>query len=87
MANVFVLVCFVIASGHPGVATLPQFSWDTLPVFFHSAYATGPYSDDSLQTIVKFQMATIEKSMGHDIPGVDDEDEMVLTMIAIKKLN
>ena len=56
-------------------------------MFFHSANATGPYSDASLQTIVKFQMATIEESMGHDIPGVDDEDEMVLTMIAIKKLN
>ena len=87
MADLLVLVGFILASGHPGFAALPQFSWDTLPVFFHSANATGPYSDASLQTIAKFQMATIEKSMGHDIPGVDDEDIMVLTMIALKRLN
>ena len=68
-------------------AALPQFSWDTLPVFFHSANSTGQYNDDALKVIAKFQMATIEKSMGYDIKNVDDEDEMVIAMKAIKAVN
>ena len=68
-------------------AALPQFSWDTLPVFFHSANSTGQYNDDALKVIAKFQMATIEKSMGYDVKDVDDEDEMVLAMKAIKAVN
>ena len=68
-------------------AALPQFSWDTLPVFFHSANSTGQYNDDALKVIAKYQMATIEKSMGYDIQNVDDEDEMVVAMKAIKAVN
>ena len=68
-------------------AALPQFSWDTLPVFSHSSNSTGQYSDDALKVIAKFQMATIEKWMGYDVKDVDDEDEMVLAMKAIKAVN
>ena len=68
-------------------AALPQFSWDTLPVFFHSANSTGQYNDDALKVIAKFQMVTIEKWMGWEVKGIDDEDEMVLAMMAVKKLN
>ena len=68
-------------------AALPQFSWDTLPVFFHSSNSTGQYNDDALKVIAKFQMATIEKWMGYDVKDVDDEDEMVLAMKAIKAVN
>ena len=68
-------------------AALPQFSWDTLPVFFHSSNSTGQYNDDALKIITKFQMATIEKWMGYDVKDVDDEDEMVLAMKAIKAVN
>ena len=68
-------------------AALPQFSWDTLPVFFHSSNSTGQYNDNALKVIAKFQMATIEKWMGYDIKDVDDEDEMVLAMKAIKAAN
>lgn len=71
----------------PSLATLPQFSWDTLPVFFHSSNSSGPYNKKALETIAKFQMATIEKWMGLDIQNVDDEDEMVLAMRAIKATN
>ena len=66
---------------------LPQFSWDTLPVFFHSCNITGQYNEEALQTIAKYQMVTIEKSMGRDVVNVDDEDEMVMAMIAVKKVN
>ena len=48
-------------------AALPQFSWDTLPVFFHSSNSTGQYNDDALKVIAKFQMVTIEKWMGLEV--------------------
>ena len=67
-------------------AALPQFSWDTLPVFFHSSNSTGQYNDDALKVIAKFQMVTIEKWMGLEVKGVDDEDEMILAMMAVKKV-
>ena len=63
---------------------LPQFSWDTLPVFFHSANSTGQNNDNAIKLIIKFQMATIDKWMGYNTKNVDDEDEMV---IAIKAVN
>ena len=68
-------------------AALPQFSWDTLPVFFHSSNSSGPYNNDALKVIAKFPMVTIEKYMGYEVKGIDDEDEMVLAMVAVKKLN
>ena len=68
-------------------AVLPQFSWDTLPVFFHSCNTSGPYSADAIRVIAKYAMVTIEKAQGFDIPNVDDEDEMMLAMKAIKQAN
>ena len=68
-------------------SALPQFSWDTLPVFFHSSNSSGLYNHDALQIIAKYQMATIEKWMGYDDKDIDDEDEMVLAMKAIKDTN
>ena len=56
-------------------------------MFFHSANTSGQYSEEALQTIAKFQMVTIDKNMGSDVENVDDEDEMVITMRAIKKIN
>ncbi len=86
----FVMLTFtllVVLFASPSWAVLPQFSWDTLPVFFHSSNTTGIYNDDALKTIAKFKMATIEKWMGHDMKNIDDEDEMVLAMRAIKAAN
>ena len=91
MANgkmlVLLLLLVFVGTYHQTSADLPQFSWDTLPVFFHSSNKTGQYNKDALQTIAKFQMATIEKWMGIDINDTDDEDEMVLAMKAIKEVN
>ena len=40
----------------------PRFSWDTLPVFFHSANTSGNgMSPESLQVMAKFPMVTIGK--------------------------
>ena len=73
-------ICFVKAA-------LPQFSWDTLPVFYHSSNSTGQYNDDAMKIIARYSMVTIEKWMGYDVTNVDDEDEMVVAMKAIKALN
>ena len=78
-----VIAVLVTTSG----ATLPQFSWDTLPVFFHSSNSSGPYSADAIRVISKYSMVTIEKWQGHDMKNVDDEDQMVLAMKAIKQAN
>ena len=78
-----VVAALVSTSG----AVLPQFSWDTLPVFFHSANTSGPYSADAIHVIAKYPMVTIEKWQGYDMLTVDDEDEMVLAMKAIKQAN
>ena len=48
---------------------------------------SGQYNEQALQTIAKFKMATIEKWMGYNVQNIDDEDEMVMAMIAIKKVN
>lgn len=87
MAFLSCVLLTLILVAHPTWAALPEFSWETLPVFFHSSNSSGPYNEEALKTISKFQMATIEKWMGFDIPNIDDEDEMVLTMKAIKEIN
>ena len=78
-----VVAALVSTSG----AMLPQFSWDTLPVFFHSSNTSGPYSADAIRVIAKYPMVTIEKWQGYDVKNIDDEDEMVLAMKAIKQAN
>jgi len=42
----------------------PEFSWETLPVGFHSSNPPGPYSDAQLKNISKFATATFEKWQG-----------------------
>ncbi len=39
----------------------PRFSWDTLPVFFHSSIKNGPVDAANLAIAAKFPMVTIEK--------------------------
>ena len=80
----FYLIAFLFAFCS---AKLPPFSWDTLPVFFHSCNVTGLYSEESIKTIAKFDMVTIEKSQSHLVPGVDDEDEMMHVMKMVKEIN
>ena len=83
VAFTVVVAALVSTSG----AVLPQFSWDTLPVFFHSANLSGPYSADAIRVLAKYAMVTIDQAQGFHIPNVDDEDEMVLAMKAVKLAN
>lgn len=47
-------------------ATLPLFSWKTVPVFWHAANASGLFNDAAVAFIAKsgFASATLEKSQG-----------------------
>ena len=78
-----VVAALVSTSG----AVLPQFSWDTLPVFFHSANVSGHFSADAVRVLAKYAMVTFGKAQGYEVPNVDDEDEMVLAMKAVKQAN
>lgn len=81
------LLLLILAASHCSKGALPNFSWDTLPVFFHSSNSSGPYSSEALKVIAKYPMVTIEKWMGYDVKTSDDEDEMVLAMKAVKEVN
>jgi hypothetical protein len=43
---------------------MPRFSWSTLPVFYHSANATGLFNSTSLEAISKYALVTLEKYQG-----------------------
>ena len=49
-------VLLVATQGH-----MPRFSWNTLPVAFHSSNCSGMYTDEELRIIAKFSCVTIEK--------------------------
>jgi len=50
---------------------MPEFSWETLPVGFHSSNPGGPYSDDQLKNMSKFSTVAFEKWQGvHNYPDV-----------------
>ena len=53
------------------IAALPLFSWNTVPVFWHAANSSGPFSDAAVDFIARsgFASATLEKSQGLDGPG------------------
>jgi len=55
---------------------LPEFSWETLPVAFHSSNPGGPYSDEQLRNVSKYSTVTFEKWQGvhnYPAPGYDWE--------------
>lgn len=61
-----------------------RFSWDTVPVFYHSCNFSGPFSDAELDSIVKFPLVTVEKGQGLDLPGYA-ESKIVAELKRIKK--
>ena len=40
---------------------IPAFSWDTLPVAFHSSASGGPFSAPQIKELARYSMVTIEK--------------------------
>ena len=68
-------------------AALPHFSWDTLPVFFHSSNGSGLYTQDAIHAISRYSMVTVAQGQGRLVKTVDDEDAMVTFLRAVKKAN
>jgi hypothetical protein len=46
----------------------PSFSWDRLPVYFHSENASGPWNAEAVKRIAKYPLVTFEKTMGGGQP-------------------
>ena len=72
-----------------------QFSWDHVPVFFHTSNTTGPFNQETLELMAKFPLVTIEKYQGPD-SGVHypaeqwvccEEDRIVQALKAVKSIN
>ena len=81
----------------PGPYPSVKFSWDTVPVFFHSDNVTGPWSEESLRIIAKYPIVTTEKYTGphggsEKGPGNStavccEEDRMLAALTAVKAHN
>lgn len=50
---------------------MPEFSWDTLPLYMHVRKATA-FSDEEFKFLAKFPLITLEKSNGHETYGSVD---------------
>lgn len=68
-------------------AVSPRFSWDTLPVFFHSSNTSGPWSDAAAQQIARFAMATNEKSHAMKLPGGGTQSEEIAGPAACRQVD
>lgn len=68
----YVVIGMLTASHSAMSYSLPPFSWETLPVAFHSSNTSGMYSEESLAVLAKFATVTVEKyqNMKHIVaPG------------------
>merc|ERR1719468_1151693 len=65
----------------------PRFSWDTVPVFFHSCNFSGPYTDEAIAIMTKFPMVTIEKGQGVEDANAPRpaEEKIVSTLQRVKE--
>jgi hypothetical protein len=65
----------------------PRFSWDSVPVFYHSCNFTGDYTDDALKIITKFPMVTIEKGQAVEVSAGYAEDKIVGVLKRVKAID
>ena len=65
----------------------PHFSWDTLPVFFHSSNTSGPWSEAAVSQIARFALATNEKSHAMRLPGGGSQSEEIAGPYACRQVN
>ena len=82
---------------HPGPYPAVKFSWDTVPVFFHSDNMSGSFSEESLRIIARYPIVTIEKYMGpsggaemgpgKSAPVCCEEDRMLAALATVKAHN
>jgi len=90
LAITAVLVVAVTASmaGEPELASesrLPEFSWDTLPLYIHIRKADA-FTEEELKFLASFPLITLEKTTGVRSSGSTDHGT-IDAAVAIKKLN
>ena len=85
----------------PGPTPHVAFSWDTVPVFFHSDNVTGAFAEEAIEFLAtKFASVTIEKYQGPDAGGQNkvwkpnggpvkccEEDRIAATFRRLKAIN
>eukprot|EP00041_Stephanoeca_diplocostata_P016697 m.329882 g.329882 ORF g.329882 m.329882 type:complete len:379 (-) comp20452_c0_seq2:192-1328(-) len=55
------------------LSTLPSFSWETVPVFAETSNVTGPFDEDAMNALSKFQLFVAEKAYMFDYPGFAED--------------
>ena len=73
------------AAGQPAPGGRPALDWATLPVFFHAANASGPWSPAAAEQIARFPMATIEKDHAMPLPGGGRQSEEIAGPAACRR--
>ena len=63
------------------------FSWETLPVFFHSANASGPWSAAAARQIARYGLATFEKDHAMLLPSGGRQSEEIAGPAACRQLS
>lgn len=51
----------------PMPSRMPRFSWETLPVGWHSSNASGLWADPDIKTLSRYAIVTLEKDQGTDL--------------------
>eukprot|EP01044_Picomonas_judraskeda_P043114 COSAG03_NODE_22517_length_290_cov_0.764398_1_plen_87_part_01 len=59
-------VC-VAQMARPMPSRMPRFSWETLPVGWHSSNASGLWADPDIKTLSRYAIVTLEKDQGTDL--------------------
>ena len=72
-------------------AVMPMHEWTTVGhmSFFHRSNTSGPFADAAIGVMSKFQMVTIEKWQGIDVPGGNEtmEKNIVGELKRVKDVN
>ncbi|MBP0905422.1 putative glycoside hydrolase [Mariniflexile gromovii] len=82
----FLLVAvFFDIEGNAQNKKLPEFSWDTMPLYMHLRKATA-FTDEEINYLSKFPLITFEKTTGSKTYG-STENGTIVAAKAVKKLN
>lgn len=88
-----VLAAVLLSAALSSTRAAPQFSWSTVPTFFHGANASGPVSAEAATFLAKFPMVTIDKWQGrcasrpNPSPDCDQETQIIDVLKAVKAIN
>lgn len=69
----------------------PKWSWDRFPAFWHCSDDNGPnggFTEEALDTIARFPMATLEKWQGDQVdPPISQEEAWIVAAKQLKERN